>query len=115
MSENAKQLFAENLKRILSAQGRTQQELALYMGCSSSTVSDWCSGKKYPRIDKMERMADYLHTTLTELTANPAPDPLQEVDIAFYGEYRELDERDKETLRDMVRVMRQRRAARQEE
>ena len=42
------------------------------------------------------------------------PDVLDEVDIAFYGEYKELSEDDKDTIRDMVRVMRERRAKKQE-
>ena len=41
-------------------------------------------------------------------------DILDDIDIAFYGEYRELTEDDKETVRDMVRVMRERRAMKQE-
>jgi transcriptional regulator with XRE-family HTH domain len=42
-------------------------------------------------------------------------DILDEIDIAFYGEYKELTEDDKETVRDMVRVMRERRAKKQEQ
>ena len=38
---------------------------------------------------------------------------LEQVDIAFYGEFKELSEEDKETVRDMVRIMRERRADRQ--
>ena len=37
------------------------------------------------------------------------PDILDEVDIAFYGSYKELTEDDKETSRQMVEVMRERR------
>lgn len=40
-------------------------------------------------------------------------DPIDDVDLAFYGEFMELTEDDKETVRDMVRIMRQRRAAQQ--
>lgn len=36
-------------------------------------------------------------------------DILDEVDVAFYGAYKELTEDDKETVRDMVRLMRERR------
>lgn len=36
---------------------------------------------------------------------------LSEVDYAFYGDYKELSEAEQETLRDMVRIMRERRAA----
>lgn len=35
---------------------------------------------------------------------------LREVDVGFYGDFMELSEDDKETVRDMVRVMRDRRS-----
>ena len=35
---------------------------------------------------------------------------LDRIDVAFYGEFKELSEEDKETVRDMVRIMRERRA-----
>jgi transcriptional regulator with XRE-family HTH domain len=41
-------------------------------------------------------------------------DILDDVDVAFYGEFRELDDSDKETVRDMVRIMRERRLRKQE-
>lgn len=108
MSDNAKMILAENLRYYLEQKNLTQQDIANYMHCSNSTVSDWCSGKKYPRVDKMQRLADYLGVTMSQLTS--PRDILDDIDIAFYGDYKELDERDKETLRDMVRVMRERRA-----
>lgn len=111
MSDNAKLIFAENLRYYLEQKELTQQDVANYMRCSNSTVSDWCSGKKYPRVDKMQRLADYLGMTMSQLTS--PRDILDDVDIAFYGDYKELDERDKETLRDMVRIMRERRARRE--
>lgn len=43
------------------------------------------------------------------------PDILDEIDIAFYGDYRELSEDDKETLRAMARVMKERMAKRKQE
>ena len=38
---------------------------------------------------------------------------LDQVDVAFYGEFKELSDEDKETVRDMVRIMRQRRENKQ--
>lgn len=43
-------------------------------------------------------------------TVSGERDILDEVDIGFYNGYRDLDEADKEVLRDMVRIMRERRA-----
>ena len=40
-------------------------------------------------------------------------DILEDVDVAFYGHFKELNEEEKETVRDMVRLMREKRAARQ--
>ena len=40
-------------------------------------------------------------------------DILEDVDIAFYGDFKELNEDEKKTVRDMVRLMRERRAAKQ--
>lgn len=42
-------------------------------------------------------------------------DVLDEVDIAFYGDYKELSEDDKETLRAMARVMKERQARKNQE
>lgn len=39
---------------------------------------------------------------------NGERDVLDEVDVAFYGDFKELNEDEKETIRDMVRLMRQR-------
>lgn len=106
MSDNAKQIFAQNLRRYMKERGMTQQDIAEYMGCSGSTVSDWCNGNKYPRVDKMQRLADRFGITMSELTAEQ--DPLDSVDVAFYGDYKQLDEHDKAILRDMVKAMRAR-------
>lgn len=48
-------------------------------------------------------------------TASGERDILDEIDIAFYGDYRELTEDDKATIRDMARVMLERRAKKQEQ
>ena len=113
MSDNAKMIFAENLKMYIERKGLTQLDVAKYMECSSSTVSDWCNGRKYPRVDKMQRLADWLGAQMSELTSKH--DPLDDVDIAFYGDYKELSEDDNAVLRDMVAVMRARRAKKNQE
>lgn len=118
-SYETKKIFSDNLSRLLDSNHITQLELAKKMNVAASTVSSWCNGDKMPRMDKIEWMAEFFDVPVTHLieqyNPNPAiPDVLDEVDIAFYGEYRELSEDDKDTIRDMVRVMRERRAKKQE-
>ena len=67
--------------------------------------------------DRAVVIARYLHITPEEILTGELPtqveagDILDQVDIAFYGEYKELDPEQQETIRDMVRLMRQRRSA----
>ena len=110
MSDNAKKIFADNLKRYIDSKGLTQLDLAGAMGCSSSTVSDWCNGRKYPRVDKMQRIADYLGVRMSDLTR--AHDPLEDADIAFYDRFRSLSEEEKEDMRDYLALMEARRGRR---
>ena len=115
-----KKIFAGNLTRFLETQNITQIELAKRMNVAASTVSSWCSGEKMPRMDKVEWMASFFGVSVTDLMNpyNPTPDSprdiLEDIDIAFYGEFKELSEDDKQTVRDMVTLMRERRAKRQE-
>ena len=70
--------------------------------------------------DRLLEIAEYLSVSHTYIltgeenkkapTVSGERDILEEVDIAFYGDYKELTEDDKETLRAMARLMRERRA-----
>lgn len=64
----AREIFARNLKRFLKQKGYDQVGLAAHMSISSSTASDWCNGKKYPRVDKMQKLADWLGVLKSDLT-----------------------------------------------
>lgn len=52
--------FAYILKALLEEKNHTQKELADYMHVAPTTVSEWCSGKKTPRMSKINRIALFL-------------------------------------------------------
>ena len=62
-----KQIFSENLCRLLSQSGKSQLDLALQLGVAPSSVSSWCNGEKMPRMDKVERMAQYFNVPVASL------------------------------------------------
>ncbi len=62
-----KETMAKNLSYYLDKTGISQKELAEVVGVASSTVNDWIKAKKYPRIDKIEIMADYFHVLKSDL------------------------------------------------
>ena len=68
MNEDARKVFVRNINELMQRRGRTQADIAAALDVTSATVSNWCTGKKYPRIDVMQRLADYLGATLTALT-----------------------------------------------
>ena len=62
-----KETMAKNLQYYVDRSGRTQKELAEIVGVAASTFNDWMKGKKYPRIDKIELLANYFHILKSDL------------------------------------------------
>lgn len=62
-----REVFAKNLAYYLDRSGKTQKELSEIVGVSKSTFNDWMKAKKYPRIDKIEIMADYFRILKSDL------------------------------------------------
>ena len=53
-----KEVFGNNLAYYVERSGKSQRELADILGVASSTFNDWVKGRKYPRIDKIEMLAN---------------------------------------------------------
>lgn len=68
MSDTAREIFVKNLHFFMEEKGISQADICRELKVSSATVSDWCSGKKYPRIDAMQRLAELLGVTFSMLT-----------------------------------------------
>lgn len=62
-----KEIMAKNLKRYIAESGKDRKELAKLWGFPYSTVTEWINGKKYPRIDRIEIMADYFGILKSDL------------------------------------------------
>ena len=62
-----KEVFAKNLAKYLNRSGKSQREMADIVGVSSSTFNEWLKAKKYPRIDKIEFMANYFGILKSDL------------------------------------------------
>lgn len=62
-----KETFAKNLEKYLNRSGKSQREMAEIVGVSSSTFNEWMKAKKYPRIDKIEFMAEYFGILKSDL------------------------------------------------
>ena len=62
-----KETMSKNLKYYIECSGKDRRELADTWGFPYSTVTDWINGKKYPRIDRIEVMAEYFGILKSDL------------------------------------------------
>ena len=65
--EEYKKVFSKNLKYYMELNGKNQMDLMNDLHLSSSTVSNWCTGLKLPRMDKVHKLADYFHINKSDL------------------------------------------------
>lgn len=72
VEKTVREIFADNLCCIMEEKGKSQADIRRELNISSTTVSDWCNGKKYPRVDTIERIADYLGVSYTDLAVEGA-------------------------------------------
>ena len=54
-----KQVLANNLNNLMNTKGVDRNDLCKALNLKYSTVSEWLSANKYPRIDKIELLANY--------------------------------------------------------
>lgn len=73
--ELQKQIFAKNLRRLMDISGKNQMDLMNDLGLSSSTVSSWCTGQKFPRMGKIQMLADYFNVMKSDLIENKDKPP----------------------------------------
>lgn len=118
-------MFYELFCSLCEEKGVAPTRAALDMGMSKATPTTWKNKGTTPQAAQLQKVADYFGVSIDYLLGNSNKkemptaasgehDVLDEVDIAFYGEYKELNEGEKEVMRDLLRVMRERRAKRQE-
>lgn len=67
ITEKERRIFSTNLTRLMLEDHVNQDDLVKSLGYSSSTVSDWCNAKKYPRIKAMQQLADFFGVSLADL------------------------------------------------
>ena len=110
----------ENIIALCKERGIKGGKMCTDIGMSKGILTDLKMGRQTGiSAVNAQKIASYFGVSVGYLLGQEtekAPTPeggrtvdLSEVDFAFYGGYKELSEDDQETLRDMVRIMRERR------
>ena len=78
MAQWSKEVFARNLKKYMDRAGKSQKEMADIVGVSTPTFSDYINAKKYPRIDKIDILADYFGILKSDLIEEKRGEEIKE-------------------------------------
>ncbi len=62
-----KEIMARNIKRLMEVKGKDRNEICNDLGFKYTTFTDWINANTYPRIDKIELMANYFGVTKADL------------------------------------------------
>lgn len=81
MSLGNKEIMSQNIKYYMNKFGVDRNKLCDDLGFKYMTVSDWINAKTYPRIDKIEMLADYFGVSKADLV-----------------EHQDIDEKDVSTI-----------------
>lgn len=68
-----KETMAKNIKRYMDITGVSAADMCKVLGVPQSTFSYWLNAKTYPRIDKIEKMANYFGIKKSDLVEEHVP------------------------------------------
>ena len=111
----------ESILSLCERDGIRPGRLCDELGISRGLMTDLKMGrKKGVNAETAQKIASFFGVSVGHLLGIEGSDAvnentvnLEQIDVAFYGDFKELSEEEKETVRDMVRIMRQRRADKQ--
>lgn len=62
-----KEIFAKNLNYYMSINGKDRNDLARDLNLPYTTITSWCKAEFYPRIDKIQLLANYFDIQKSDL------------------------------------------------
>lgn len=106
--QRLRDIFSDNLKFYMNKKNITASDLVVKFDLPASTVSDWINARKYPRIDKIQMLADFFGILKSDLTEEKSEETrsvtFDDFTYALHAETQELTEENKQKLLEMARL-----------
>lgn len=100
-----KEIFSRNLRRQLKNANVLQKDVARAIGVSTGTFADWCNGKLYPRMDKLQALADYFGISKSDLVEDVyAKDTVTQGEQEIIDLFHKVPEEKRELVLSMIRA-----------
>ncbi|MCC3401071.1 XRE family transcriptional regulator [Eubacterium callanderi] len=98
-----KQIMAKNIQYYMDFYNKSRKEICEAIGVKYTTFTDWVKGNSYPRIDKIEMMANYFGIEKSDLIEEKSEKDVPislftEEEISHLENYRKLDDYGRKTI-----------------
>lgn len=103
--KSARKILSENLEQLMKDRNITQVELSEAIGVSQSTISNWLKEVKYPRISKVQQLADYFNVPKSRITEDQKE---QLHTIAAHFDKEDLTEEELDEVRQFIEIIKRR-------
>lgn len=102
MSKPNSRPWYEVAKKLGKERNVTQQSIADALGVTKAAVSHWYSGKNRPRLETIQRIAQMLGTTVTELIAEDPYFITEEQERQLIDLFRQLPPEKQQEIREYL-------------
>ena len=99
-----KEVMAKNISKYMKEKNVDRTKLSKDLKLKYTTVSDWINAKTYPRIDKIELLANYFGVTKADLVEEENYQPTT-VAAHFGGELDDLDQEEMQKVLEYVKFL----------
>lgn len=104
-----KGIMGDNIQFYMDERGINRKDFAKALGVPYSSLTDWLNGKTYPRIDKIQKMADYFGIEKADLVEKrivqkKEATSFSEFDHALVNAYHAASEERQAIIRDMLHL-----------
>ncbi|MDW4263526.1 helix-turn-helix transcriptional regulator [Staphylococcus saprophyticus] len=107
--KSARKILSENLEQLMKQNNITQIELSEAIGVSQSTISNWIKEIKYPRIGKIEELAEYFNVPKSRITERQDFIKEEQDTIAAHFDKENLTEDEKREVEDFINYLKSKR------
>ena len=92
-----KETMSKNIRLQMDLHDVSRKELCDAIGVKYTTLTDWINGNTYPRIDKIELMANYFGISKSDLIEDrgQGQNEQPEYAISFYNEETKINEQER--------------------
>ena len=100
------EVFSRNLKRLLDKSGKQQKEVARDLNLSSSSICDWLKCRAYPKMDKIQLLAEYFGVQVSDLVddVNIAKDTITDMEQEVLDLFHKVPKEKREFVLSLIRL-----------